>query len=149
MPDLRGAPPGAAPASEPVTYLDASFEELYPEFLWRKSMSQGEKAAQWGKIRGRWVRWEGVIASFTNKGVTMKHLLTTVTFDVSLICEQSVIPKLKQRFAVGDRVRYVGRLDSFDDIFRTMYLQHGVVLEKLAHSDLGVIADMAHPVPTP
>ena len=64
--------------------VDLRFEELYPTFLYRRSMSQGDKSSQWSKYVDRWVRWEGVIASISSKGVTIKHLRQTVTFDVSL-----------------------------------------------------------------
>ena len=127
-------------------FLDASFEELYPTFLWRRSMSEGEKSTLWSRYRGHWVRWEGVLMSFNDKGVTLKQLLTTVTFDVSLTCEKTALETLKARFAVGDRVRYVGMLDSYDDIFRTLYLSHGTIIEKVPHGDLGIPADMAHRV---
>lgn len=129
-----------------VDILPVTFEELYPTFLWRKSMSQGDKASVWNQYRGHWVRWEGVIASITNKGLTLKQLRSTVTFDVSLTCELSIVAGLKQRFSVGDRVLYIGMLESYDDIFRTMYLGHGAVVAKVPHGDLGVVADMAHPV---
>jgi hypothetical protein len=123
-----------------------SFEELYPMFLWRKSMSQGEKSSLWNRYRGKWVRWEGVIASITIKGITLKQLRSTVTFDVSLTCEADVLPSLRQ-YQAGDRVRYVGMLDSYDDIFRTLYLSHGAVLEKVPHGDLGIPFDMTHAAP--
>jgi hypothetical protein len=137
--DLASAPARAEFAS-------VSFEELYPTFLQRRSMSLGEKSTLWSRYRGRWVRWEGVLASFNDKGVTLRQLLSTVTFDVSLTCERAAIATLQSRFAVGDRVRYVGMLDSYDDIFRTLYLAHGAVVEKVPHGDLGVPADMAHPL---
>jgi hypothetical protein len=124
-------------------FVNVSFEELYPVFLWRRSMSQGEKSNQWSRYRDRWVRWEGVIASITTKGVTFKHLRSTVTFDVSLTCEADSLKRARSLFAAGDRVRYVGRLSSFDDIFRTMYLTHGALIEKVPHGDLGVPADLA------
>jgi hypothetical protein len=54
---------------------------------------------------------------------------------------------LPKRFAPGDRVRYVGRLDSFDDVFRTLYLKNGAILEKLPKADLGIPADLARPAP--
>ena len=133
-------------ASGPVEILDVSFEELYPYFLARKSMSQGDKAALWRKYEGRWVRWEGVITSITSKGITVKHLLTTTTFDVSLICENATVLSIPSHYRKGDRVRYVGRLSTYDDIFRTMYLMHGMVLAKVPKADLGTVPDLAHPV---
>ncbi len=150
-PDAEAPMPGspvAAPHAS-VEFLELRFEELYPIFLFRRSMSQGEKANQWSKYRDRWVRWEGVITSVTKKGVTFKHLRSTVTFDVSLTCEASSLKLANERFAPGDRVRYVGRLSSFDDIFRTMYLSHGAIIEKVAHGDLGVPADLSMPPSTP
>jgi hypothetical protein len=144
----HGAPAAdLAVAHAAAETLDISFEELYPTFLWRKSMSQGEKASLWNKYRGRWVRWEGVVTSITSKGVTLKQLRSTVTFDVSLTCEAAALSSFKQRFASGDRVRYVGMLDSYDDIFRTLYLSHGAVIDKVPHGDLGVPFDMAHATP--
>ena len=142
------APPAdLATAHAAAETLAVSFEELYPTFLWRKSMSQGDKASLWNNYRGRWVLWEGVVASITNKGVTLKQLRSTVTFDVSLTCEAAALATLKQRITSGDRVRYVGMLESYDDIFRTMYLAHGALIDKVPHGDLGVPFDMAHPTP--
>jgi hypothetical protein len=144
--------PSAGPTADlaaphaPTETLSLSFEELYPTFLWRKSMSEGEKAQLWTRYRGRWVRWEGVIASITDKGLTIRHLLATTTFDVSLTCETNVLPTIKAKYAVGDRVRYVGLLESYDDIFRTMYLRHCAVLTKVPPGDLGIPADMSHAV---
>lgn len=142
----RPAKPDAAPHQE-AEVLDKTFEELYPIFLYRKSMSQGQKATLWRDYRGRWVRWEGVVASVTDHGMTFKHLLTTTTFDVSLTCDRAALASAKARFGVGDRVRYVGRLESFDDIFRTLYVSNGVVIEKTARGDLGVPADLARVAP--
>jgi hypothetical protein len=127
-----------------VQILDESFEKLFTLFLWHSSMSTAGRASLWPKYEGRWVRWEGVLASFNEHGVTLRHLLSTATFDVSLTCDKSALKGIKQRFAVGDRVLYTGRLDSFDDIFRTLYLVHGVVIEKRAPADLGEPADLAH-----
>ncbi|MEO6954697.1 MAG: hypothetical protein ABI321_23055 [Polyangia bacterium] len=130
-------------ATSPTSQLtDVAFEELYTVFLAGRATPTGDKAGLWTGYRGRWVHWEGVLASFTDNGVTLKQLRTTSTFDVSLLCESRVSQRLKERFAVGDRVRYTGRLDSFDDIFRTLYLTHGAVLEKVAQGDLGVPYDM-------
>lgn len=142
----RSTPPEAAftpPATAPE-FTKRSFEELYPIFLVHSSMGPGDKARLWNDLRDRWVRWEGVIASINDKGITLRQLLTTVTFDVSLTCETPTVASLKTRFHVGDRVSYVGRLDSFDDVFRTLYLTHGAVLAQVPQGDLGVPADLAH-----
>ena len=144
--------PEAAPTQPvPPQFASIAFEELYTVFLAGRATPTGDKAGLWTHYRDRWVRWEGVLTSFTDNGVTLKQLLTTTTFDVSVTCESRASQKLRERFAVGDRVRYTGRLDSFDDIFRTLYLTHGAVLVKVAQGDLGVPDDMTrgglHPNP--
>jgi hypothetical protein len=128
-----------------VKILDESFERLFTLFLWHSSMPESERAALWTKYAGRWVRWEGVLMSFNDHGVTVKHLLGTSTFDVSLTCDRDALQRAKREFHKGERIRYLGRLDTYDDIFRTLYLTHGVVLEKLPPADLGEPADLAHP----
>ena len=145
--DEPGVVPSRSDFATATETLPVRFEELYPVFLWHASMPQGEKSRLWNRYHGRWVRWEGVIASITDKGATLRHLRATVTFDVSLTCETGVVATLKRRFATGDRVRYVGMLESYDDVFRTMYLTHGVVIEKVPHGDLGVPADLSYPSP--
>jgi hypothetical protein len=142
---LPGPTVDLAAGHEEVKMVDESFETLFTLFLWHSSMSTSDRASLWTKYEGRWVRWEGVIASFNEHGVTLRHLLGTATFDVSLTCDKSALKDIKKRFAVGDRVLYTGRLDSFDDIFRTLYLVHGVVIEKRPPADLGEPADLAHP----
>ena len=57
-------------------------------------------------------------------GITLKHLSKTVTFDVSLQMEPAARVKRSQ-LKVGDTSTYIGRLDSYDDLFRTFYLVHG------------------------
>ncbi len=128
--------------AETAQFTPVAFEELYTVFLAGRATPTGDKAGLWRGYRDRWVRWEGVLTSFTDNGVTFKQLRSTASVDVSLICEGRARQHLKERFAVGDRVRYTGRLDSFNDIFRTLYLTHGAVLEKVPQGDLGVPDDM-------
>ncbi len=108
-------------------FIDDSFDALYPVFLLRK-VAPGPKAALWTRYYHRWVRWTGTLVSFTVNGATFKHLSSTLTFDVSLYVEPHARPRL-HRYKPGDRVTYVGQLDSFDDVFRTLYLVHGDVVE--------------------
>lgn len=122
----------AAPDSRarPLEFVSESFEELYPIFLIRRSMPQGEKARLWTtRYLGRWVRWTGLIRSVTPNGVTLKHLPSTITFDVSLWLEADQMPLLRRKYHKGDSLSYVARLDSYDDIFRTLYLGHGSIVE--------------------
>ena len=116
-----------------VEFVNETFDELYPIFLVRRSMPQGEKSRLWTtRYLGRYVRWTGIIRSFTPSGVTLKHLPSTITFDVSLWLEADQLTLARKRFKKGDRLTYVGRLDSYDDIFRTLYLGHGLVAAELA-----------------
>src|SRR5690242_9699833 len=126
----------AAPASSaardggPLEMLEVPFEELYPIFLVRHSMPLGEKAALWHeRYFGKWVRWTGVLRSFTDNGITLRQYRPTVTFDVSLWVEAAQRPLLRKLLRPGARVTYIGRLDSYDDVFRTLYLTHGAVIE--------------------
>jgi hypothetical protein len=93
-------------------------------------MAQGPKAALWQqRYLGRWVRWTGTLISFTPSGITLKHRPQTVTFDVSLTLEASARARLS-RYKPGDRLVYVGTFDSYDDVFRTLYLTHGEIVGK-------------------
>jgi hypothetical protein len=125
----------SSPAPLPE-FVNEPFETLYPIFLLRK-VKAGPKSALWRNYFGRWVRWTGTIRSFTANGVTLKVLPQTVTFDISLWIEPQQRKDLRAKMKLGDQVRFVGRLDSYDDIFRTMYLVHGVILENLGAPDGG------------
>ena len=128
-----GATPAASPSgpspspSGAPEFIGQSFDDLYPIFLLRK-VKPGPKAALWRQYYGRWVRWDGIVRSFTANGVTLKQLAQTVTFDVSLWIEGGQRADLRRRIHVGDLVSYVGRLDSYDDVFRTLYLVHGSII---------------------
>jgi len=136
------APPAAAPAAivtEPDTtnqFVDVRFETLYPIFLQHK-IGQGPKAALWAsRYHRRWVRWTGRIRSFTANGITLKQIAPTSTFDVSLWINNHERAAVRERYQVGDEVTYVGRFDSYDDIWRTIYLVNGSVLGH-SNADLG------------
>ena len=127
---------GVAPevtADQPAT---ETFEELSPIFL-RRKVSEREKSLEWMRYRGRWVRWTGTLVSFTANGGTFKMLPITTTFDVSVQFEATGRERLHS-YQLGDRVSFVGRLDSFDDLFRTMYLNHGDAGPAPPRSDGGV-----------
>jgi len=117
----------------PIEFIRESFAELYPIFCVRRSMPLGEKAALWRrKYFGRWVRWTGKLMSFTRNGITVKTGWQTVTFDVSLWLEADQLPLLESmKLKKGDRLTFIGRLDSYDDIFQKLYLTHGAVLSEL------------------
>lgn len=125
-------------AEAPPEFLDVGFEFLHPIFL-RHKIGQGPKAALWAeRYYRRWVRWTGKIRSFTANGITLKQLPVTSTFDVSLWINNNERAAVRARYKVGDIVTYVGRLDSYDDVWRTLYLVNGSVVGPPAQQDLGL-----------
>jgi hypothetical protein len=131
----NGATFGAEAAPE---LIDVDFAFLHPIFL-RHKIGQGPKAALWAeRYHRRWVRWTGRIRSFTPNGITVKQLPVTTTFDVSLWVNNAERDAVRERYHVGDIVTYVGRLDSYDDIWRTIYLVNGSVLGLAASQDMGL-----------
>ena len=131
----NGATFGAEASPE---FIDVEFSYLHPIFL-RHKIGQGPKAALWAeRYHRRWVRWTGRIRSFTANGITLRQLPITSTFDVSLWVNNAERVALRQRYKVGDLVTYVGRLDSYDDIWRTLYLVNGSVLGPAAEDDMGL-----------
>jgi hypothetical protein len=112
-----------------IEFVAMPFERIYQTFCIRRSMPQGPKAALWhDDFAGKWVRWTGRIVSFTQSGITVRETQFTATYDVSLMIEADSRVGLQERFRRGQRITYVGRLDSYDDVFRTLYLTHGAVV---------------------
>jgi hypothetical protein len=131
----NGATFGAEAAPE---LIDVPFSYLHPIFLQHK-IGQGPKAALWAeRYHRRWVRWTGRIRSFTVNGVTLKELPVTSTFDVSLWINNAERNAVRARYHVGDLVTYVGRLDSYDDIWRTLYLVNGSIIGPAQPGELGL-----------
>lgn len=131
----NGATFGAEASPE---FIDVDFAFLHPIFL-RHKIGQGPKAALWAeRYHRRWVRWTGRIRSFTPNGITLRQLPITSTFDVSLWVNNAERESVRARYHVGDIVTYVGRLDSYDDIWRTLYLVNGSVLSLSPVQDMGL-----------
>ena len=105
--------------------LAESFESLYPIFLLRK-IGNTEKAALWSRYRGQWVHWTGKLIKVTRDGGVFKMLPATTTFDVSVKFDADGRRKLGG-YRPNTTVTFVGRLDNFDDVFRTFSLDHGNV----------------------
>lgn len=130
--DRRAPPPAADPAvtyagvaaevaaDEPVT---ETFPELHALFL-RRKVGERDKNLAWQRYRGRWVRWHGTLVSMTANGATFRMLPTTPLFDCSVQFEDVARARLAA-YRPGDDVTFVARLATFDDVFRTMYLNHG------------------------
>jgi hypothetical protein len=112
-------------------FIRASMDDLYPIFCEYRSMSQGDKAGLWAReYFGKWVRWTGRLRAFTKDGIAVAQRPGTVTFDVSLwVDDRADLAALAQSYKPGDRITYIGRLDSYDDVFQKLYLSHGAILE--------------------
>ncbi len=131
----NGATFGAEASPE---FVAVDFAFLHAIFLHHK-IGQGPKAALWAeRYHRRWVRWTGRIRSFTANGITLRQLPITSTFDVSLWINNADRDAVRARYQVGDVVTYVGRLDSYDDIWRTIYLVNGEVLAPAPAQDMGL-----------
>jgi hypothetical protein len=125
------------PGEGPTEFIDDTFEFMYPIFL-RHTIAEGPKAALWAAhYHRRWVRWVGRIRSFTPNGITLRELPVTATFDVSLWVNNDERAAVAARYHVGDVVLYTGRLDSYDDIWRTLYLVNGSVIGLADARDAG------------
>jgi hypothetical protein len=110
-----------------VEFVSDTFDRLYPIFL-RHSLPAGAKASLWVSYRNHWVRWAGRLVSFTPNGITVKMRPATVTFDISLRMSAVALERAKGRYHAKDWIDYVGRFDSYDDVFRTFYLDNGYVV---------------------
>lgn len=131
--EIAAAPPSGATRNDGgaggAEVVDETFDQLYPVFLLRK-LAPGPKANLWHtRYQGKWIRWTGVLVSITANGATFRQIPATVTFDVSLMLDPGTRAKLR-RYPPGTRITYVGRLEHFDDVFRTFYLDHGAIAEK-------------------
>jgi hypothetical protein len=117
----------------PVEFIQENFAQLYPIFLVRRSMPRGEKSGLWHRrYYGRWVRWTGKVMSFTPNGITLRAGWQAVTFDVSLWLEADQLPLLSRlNLKKGDKVTFIGKLDSYDDIFQQFYLRNGALLSEV------------------
>ena len=111
-------------------FIHEDFEHLYPIFCIRHSMPLGEKAALWmSRYYGKWVRWTGKIRSFTPQGVTLQMRPFSVV-DISVWIEADQVAQVRRDHKRGDRITFIARLDSYDDVFQKLYLTHGSVLSE-------------------
>lgn len=147
-PPARPSPPDAAQGGDPApleVLTDVTFADLYQIFM-RRNLSIQEKSMLWAtRYNDRWVRWTGKLIAFSPTGVKMRHLETTVTFDVSIIINQPQRRELRKILRVGQFYTYVARLTSYDDLFRTLYLDQGAIINPTPEGDKGKLV----PIPPP
>lgn len=123
-PELHGPRSDAGP----ITFIDESFETMYPLFCVYRTLSQGERSGLWArKYRDKWVRWTGKLMAHTRDGLAIKLRPQTVTFDVSLFLDDGQA-EVARRYRRGDVITFVGRLDSYDDVFQKLYLRNGAIV---------------------
>lgn len=109
--------------------LDESFEASYDAIFDRKRPDD-QRATAWNKkYLGSWVRWTGTVKSFTGHGVTILQMPSTKTFDVSLTLSAAELERARRTLKKGSRIAYMGKFDQFDEIWRTIYLVQGTILE--------------------
>lgn len=111
-----------------LSILPDTFDELYPIFCQYRSMPAGQKGGLWRrKYYGRWVRWSGTVRSFTDNGLTIRQRPETLTFDFSLRVDGQALKKIQRELKIGEKVEFIARLDSYDDVFAKIYLTHAAV----------------------
>jgi hypothetical protein len=133
--DLASAPrvrPGvvAPPPSgslEPV-YIDADLAETYEIFVLR-TLTPTEKSARWSHYYdGRWVRWCGELRFFTHDGIQMRQFASTEAYDVEIFMPEPQKSALRSQLTLGRFYNYTGRLDRYDESFRSLTLTQGTIL---------------------
>ncbi len=109
-----------------IDFVTDPFDRFYELFL-RHTINDSQKASLWQKYAGRWVRWTGKLISFSQSGITIQMRESTVTFDISLRMSAADRAAAEKRLHPGQRVTFIGRFQSYDDIFRTLYISNGAV----------------------
>lgn len=137
----RPAPPlSPTPEAElsPV-FIDADFLELYQGLL-LDGLTPTEKVARWARhYKQRWVVWTGQLAHAKREVLMFRHLGTTTISDVDL--QATHVPgRQPPQLIAGRFYTYVGRLQRYDEDFRTLYLDQGVIFEVGPDGVPGVLA---------
>ncbi len=143
------APEAALPA-EPASpqFIDDGFSRLYQIFL-RRTLTSRQKTERWVReYKSHWVHWTGQLVAFSPTGLKFKHIQSTVTFDVSVIVNQPQRGQLRTALKIGKFYTYIARLDSYDDVFRTLYFDQGVILKPSPEGVPGQLVPMPPPLPS-
>lgn len=151
----QGSPPPAAPPLEAAPsagsspkFIDDSFSRVYQLFL-RRNLTGREKTARWVRdFKGKWVNWTAELIAFSPTGLKFRHIQSTVTFDVSVIVNQPQRGQLKKLLTVGKFYNYIARLDSYDDVFRTLYFNQGVIVKPTPEGVSGQLVPLPPPLPS-
>ncbi|MCS6914428.1 MAG: hypothetical protein RMK29_01005 [Myxococcales bacterium] len=142
------APPEADPATAPSEVISASFSDIYQLFL-RRTLSIQVRSERWARsYRDRWVRWTGQLAAITPTGVKFRHLSTTFTYDVSVIINEPQRSQLRRLVTVGKFYTYMARMKRFDDLFKTLYFDQGILLNPGPEGTTGRLVEPPPPLKT-
>lgn len=132
--DLAGSDGTAAKPQ----FIDVTFVELYQLFM-SHGLSNAEKAQRWSRqYRGRWIRWTGQLAYIRTSTLLFRQLGSSTTQDIFLFAPEQ--RRENPPLTPGRFYNYVGRLTRYDDMFRTFYLDQGMVL---GPDEVGVPGNLA------
>lgn len=143
LPPIERAPPEQPAGAQPVA--DVTYSEIYQFFLLHRLTPQ-IKAERWARqYKGRWVRWTGQLVAITANGVLMRHLKTTLTYDVKIVINEPQRSQLHKLARPGRFYTYMARFESYNDVFRSLSFDQGVLLNPTPE---GVAGELV-PIPPP
>lgn len=120
-------PPSDAEMLRPV-FIDAGFDIVHQTFL-QYGLTSIERSEVWSRFyKNRWVHWTGQLVKVSAAALLFRQLGATSSYDV-LVRVPRIEPSMRTHLAVGRIYNYVGRLDSYDDMFRTIYLEQGQLFD--------------------
>jgi len=150
-PTLEDAGSASATRVSPQ-FVDVNFLTAY-QTLMLHGMTQQEKAEIWSRFyEGHWIRWSGELAYVKKDALLFRELNSTATYDVFLRIAHVSDERLRS-FSVGRFYNYMGRLYRYEDGFRTIFADQGVVLDAGPDGVPGVLAmeppEVRHITPPP
>lgn len=150
---LDASQTGSSASPNPLApvFIDADFLSIYQTLLLH-GLSPAEKAERWSRFyRQRFIHWTGQLTFIKPNALLFRHLGTSSIDDVYLRIASSpdkTLPALK----VGHFYTYIGRLERYDDDFRTIYLEQGMVFDAGTEGVPGTLAEpppMTRSLPPP
>lgn len=136
-PDAGSLPASRSDGSKPVisdaemlrpVFIDAGFDTFHQTFL-QYGLNAIERSAVWSHFyKNRWVHWTGQLVKVSSAALLFRQLGATTSYDV-LVRVPRIDPALRRRLTTGRLYNYVGRIDSYDDMFRTIYLEQGQIFD--------------------
>ena len=92
-------------------------------------LTKTERSEVWARFyKNRWVHWTGQLVKVSAAAMLFRQLGATSSYDV-LVRVPHIAPSTRTSLLPGRVYNYVGRLDSYDDLFRTIYLEQGQVFD--------------------